>query len=301
MTTKSTRLPWWARKAIRGAAGRAAWISGWVAATERWGAGPRVRAVTYHRFGDVPRDPWMVKTGDFEAQIRWLAEQRRAISLDDLSSFLAGRRSLADGSVLVTIDDGCRSTLSAAAPVLREYGVPAAAFVSAGLVGTTTAAADHEEGFLSWDELASLHESGIEIGSHGFDHRSLGCLEIAEARDQALRSRELLEERLGARVRAFAYPFGMPNDFSAETDRSLAEAGYEIAFNSLHGAIVPGVQPISLPRVKIEAGEGLAMFQLSCRGAMDPWRLVDDALGRLRTQRDETTAATSERSPGRSS
>ena len=80
-------------------------------------------------------------------------------------------------------------------------------------------------------------------------------------------------------------------DFSPATDRMLTEVGYSVAFTSVHGAIRPGMKPISLPRVKIEGGEGIAMFRLCCRGAMDVWRAIDHASGRLRRARSETQAA----------
>jgi peptidoglycan/xylan/chitin deacetylase (PgdA/CDA1 family) len=205
-------------------------------------------------------------------------------------AFVAGRKPLAPGAVLVTIDDGCRSLLTHALPILREHRVPAVAFVSAGLVGAAAVATDHAEPYATWDELARVHEAGVEIGSHAFDHRSLGRMSDAEARDQALRSRAEIGARIGAPARSFAYPFGTRADFDARTDRLLAEAGYEIAFHSVHGAIRPHMPAISLPRVKIEGGEGLRMVQLASDGAMDGWRIVDELRGRLVRRRSETHA-----------
>ena len=65
----------------------------------------------------------------------------------------------------------------------------------------------------------------------------------------------------------------------------LREAGYAIAFNSMHGAIQAGADPISLPRIKVEAGEGLAMLRMLAGGAMDVWRVVDENLWRLQRVR----------------
>jgi peptidoglycan/xylan/chitin deacetylase (PgdA/CDA1 family) len=166
------------------------------------------------------------------------------------------------------------------------------AFVTAGLVGAPgSPGGDHDEPFLSWSQLAELHRAGVSIGSHAFDHKSLARMSPEDAAAQALRSRERIEQKLGVAVPSFAYPFGMRADFDARTDRLLSEAGYAIAFHALHGAIAAGDAPISLPRVKIEGGESLRMFRWSCDGAMDAWRVVDDALGRLRTQRTETSAS----------
>lgn len=253
-------------------------------------AGPRVRAITYHRFGDAPGDPWCVPEADFAAQMQWLAREGLAVSLDEVRDFVAGAKPLPDGAVLVTIDDGCKSTVDLALPILRDLGVPAVAFVSAGLVGAGAVAADHAEPYATWDELATLAAARIEIGSHAFDHRSLGRMTLAEAREQAELSRARIAERLGAPARSFAYPFGTRADCGPETDRMLADVGYEIAFTAVHGAIRPGMAPIALPRVKVEGGESLAMFQLSCRGAMDAWQIADEISGRLLRARTETAA-----------
>jgi peptidoglycan/xylan/chitin deacetylase (PgdA/CDA1 family) len=281
---------WLAKKAARAGVAFGSWASGALAARRLFAPGPRARALTYHRFGEERRDPYQVTPSSFEAQMRWLAEQGRLVSLDDVAAFLAGRRALTPDAVLVTIDDGCRSLYTHALPILRAYAVPALAFVSAGLIGNAATGADHGEGFLSWDELGRLREAGVEIGSHAWSHRSLGRASPAEALDEASRSRRVLEQRLGAPVRSFAYPFGTRADFSPETDRLLEQAGYTIAFNSMHGAIRPGMAAVSLPRVKIEGGEGLRFFELAAGGAMDAWRAVDHLLWRVQQVRAETSA-----------
>lgn len=266
-----------------------AWGTGSVALRARFAAGPVVRAITYHRFGDLPRDPWCVSRADFDAQMRQLARERRLVSLDDVLGFVAGRNALPSDAVLVTIDDGYRSVLDVALPVLREHGVPAVFFVSAGCIGTGIGP-DAPEPFLTWDELARVRDAGVEVASHAFDHVSLGRLSLGEAREQAEKSRALLAERLGKAPRAFAYPFGTRADFNDATERMLAEVGYEVVFTALHGVIRPGSAPLALPRVKIEAGESLRMFELSCRGAMDGWRVVDELLWRMQQVRAETRA-----------
>ncbi len=267
---------WLVKKAARHGMALGSLATGSLLARAALAQRPRVRALTYHRIADEPRDPFCVAPEAFEAQMRELAERRLAISLDRLRRFVAGEELLPDGACVVTIDDGCASTLTEALPVLRRWGVPAVAFVTASLVGS---AVRYPEPYMGWDELAALLDSGLfAIGSHAHTHRSLGALDPAHVRDEAARSKAILEDALGIEITSFAYPFGMRADFSAATDRALADAGYAIAFNSMHGTIRAGDDPISLPRVKVEGGEPLWMFELLRAGAMDPWRAVDAAL-----------------------
>lgn len=275
---------WVVKKAARHAMAIGSLASGSLLARSLSGR-PRVRALTYHRVADVPRDAFCVPPEVFEAQMRHLAERRLAVSLERVLRFVAGEETLPDGACLVTIDDGLESTLTEALPVLRRWGIPAVAFVSAGLVGSNVR---YPEPYMGWDELRALRDSGLfTIGSHAYSHRSLGLIAREDAVSEARRSRELLEDGLGVPIEAFAYPFGTRADFSEDTERVLADAGYSIAFNSMHGTIREGADPISLPRVKVESGEALWMFALLVRGAMDPWRAVDLTLHRLQRQRAE--------------
>jgi peptidoglycan/xylan/chitin deacetylase (PgdA/CDA1 family) len=285
MTSSVTSLRWYLKKTARAGMVFTSWGSGYLALSAATAAGPRLRVLTYHRFGNLPRDPFCVSVPDFAAQMAFLAEHRLAVGVAELESFLAGRAPVPDGAVLVTIDDGFRSTLTDAMPVLRDHGVPAIAFITPTKLGRAPGDGgeddDLPEPFMTWDELDRLAAGGVTIGSHAWTHRSLGRMPPAEAEDEAVRSREALERHLGRPVTTFAYPFGTRADYSETTAAILARAGYGLAFTSQHGPIRPGMDPHTLPRVKIEGGEGLRPFRLATRGGLDNWRLIDQTLWRI--------------------
>jgi peptidoglycan/xylan/chitin deacetylase (PgdA/CDA1 family) len=272
---------WLAKKSARSALALALSASGALALRRRLASAPRVRVLTYHRFGAIARDPFCIARGDFEAQIRFLAEHRRAIGLDDLRGFVAGEQELAPGSALVTIDDGFASTFDLALPILRHHAVPAVAFVTPSLVGNPDAPRVEAERYMNWAELEKLAEGGITTGAHGYDHASLGAMTTQAAHEQGARARELLESRLGRPVSSFAYPYGTVRDFNAGTRRALVDAGYALVFTSQHGSIRAGMDPHELPRVKVENGDTQALFGRLCDGALDAWRVVDSGLSRL--------------------
>ncbi len=248
--------------------------------------GPLARVLTYHRFGDSRHDPFCVAGEDFAAQMQLLADEGRAISLQQLQQFVAGQASVPQDACLVTIDDGMLSTLTEALPVLQKYNVPAVAFVSTALAGRTASVGP--ERYLNWDELRELSAAGlIEIGSHADTHRSMGLMPLDEARTEMQRSRQKLQDELNTEVASFAYPFGTHSDFNPATDAALTAAGYSVAFSSIHGSVRRAMAPISLPRVKVEGGESLAMFDRISRGGMDAWCVVDRSLWRLQRVRSE--------------
>jgi len=247
---------------------------------------PGVRVLTYHRFGSSLRDPFCVSVEAFDQQMAWLASQGLSVSLADVEAFLAGHKALADTAILVTIDDGFESLHSQGLPILKRHGISAVAFVPAGELDSTAThtPADLPERRMTWQELQALNDAGIAIGSHAWTHRSLGRRPVHEIRDEAERSRCVLENRLGRAVTAFAYPYGTRADYDATAATIVRQAGYTCAFTSQHGAIRPGLDAFTLPRVKVEGGEALWVFRRLCRGGLDAWRWIDHALWRLQAR-----------------
>ena len=280
-------LRWYVKKSARFAVTYGTGMSPIRAIRRSLAAGPVVRVLTYHRFGELRHDPFCVSPRDFAAQMKLLSDEGRAVSLAQLQRFLIGQDSVPTDACLVTIDDGMLSTLTEALPILQRFNVPAVAYVSAALVGRSATAEDPER-FLSWDELRELSASGlVAIGSHAHTHRSMALMPLAEASTEMEQSRQMLMKQLDTDVSSFAYPFGTQSDFNDATDKALVGAGYKVAFSSIHGATRRGMAAISLPRVKVEGGESLQMFSRISRGGMDAWRAVDRSLWRLQRVRAE--------------
>jgi peptidoglycan/xylan/chitin deacetylase (PgdA/CDA1 family) len=264
-------IRWLIKKAARRAVAALSWASGWLMVTSRAGAPPGVRVLTYHRVRDAARDPFSVTIKEFDRQMAWLRDRRTAISLDDLVDFLDGRASLPNDAVLVTIDDGYDDLRSGALPVLVTYGIPAVAFITAAEM-STGGEADRK---LSRDQVAALDSHGIAVGSHAWDHRSLGRMTAEQAAYQATASRTELAKVTGRPLVAFAYPFGTLRDFNGTTGAALRAAGYRCAFTSQHGPVTRASDPMELPRIKIEGGDPFWVFRLAVRGGLDGWRLID--------------------------
>ena len=75
-----------------------------------------------------------------------------------------------------------------------------------------------------------MRDEGIEFGSHTYSHPNLAELDEELARTELVRSRAILEDRLGAPVTSLAYPFGKPGrHFTRDTVRLVRAAGYERA------------------------------------------------------------------------
>ena len=281
MSTNVGRLRWLIKKASRSAVANGSRLLRQSLLPDRAAREVEVRALTYHRFGDAERDPFCVSAKEFAAQMHAVARAGLAISLAQLQSFIDGKTQLARDAVLVTVDDGCCSLRTIALPILKQYAIPAVAFVSPGLIACkrsqVPAAA---EDYLSWSDLRFLAQSGVSIQSHAWSHRSLPSLDAGAALEELVCSKEVLERRLGA-VYAFAYPYGTRADFNPQIAVMVGQAGYRLAFTSQHGPIRPGNDRLLLARTKVERGETSATFASLLHGGLDAWRWVDRGLCRI--------------------
>jgi peptidoglycan/xylan/chitin deacetylase (PgdA/CDA1 family) len=203
----------------------------------------------------------------------WLATRKLAVSLEAVEAFLAGKQNLPDGGVLVTIDDADVSAYTHALPVLQRHRIPAVLFVIVGQVG--------QQGFVSYEQLGAMTVAGLEIGSHTMTHTNLATLAPAAAHRELVQSKRMLQDALNAEVRAFAYPYGTRTSFNGRIAALVAQCGYRFAFTSQHGALRPGFDQMTLPRVKVEGGDPRWLFGPLCLGALDSWRWVDRWLWRL--------------------
>lgn len=122
----------------------------------------------------------------------------------------------------ITFDDGERSQMEIAGPLLHEQGISATYFVTPGLVGTA-----HK--FLSWEQLAELKRAGHSVQSHGWSHKFLTACDDCELEHELKTSKQSLEDQLGAPVEEISIPGGRWN---ARVLRACGEAGYRRVYVS---------------------------------------------------------------------
>ena len=89
--------------------------------------------------------------------------------------------------------------------------------------------------FLDWNEALEMIKGGMSFGSHTHTHPVLTQLEPEQQRVELLRSKSILEQRLGTKAIALAYPVGSSTAFDSTTQRLAREAGYGIAFSYFGG------------------------------------------------------------------
>lgn len=110
------------------------------------------------------------------------------------------------------------------------------------------------DGPMSWAQVKSLSDAGIEIGSHSVTHPVL-----AKVCDDSQLSRELVDSKTaielhtGQSVLALAYPVGGPGAYSDRVIEIARWAGYRFAFTYESGVIDPrNMDEFRLRRLAVE-------------------------------------------------
>jgi len=197
----------------------------------------RVRGVPvlmYHgisQSGGTPDKYWLPLAGLREQLALMREDGWRSISLAELGST---RNAL---SVVLTFDDGNASDYECTFPALRANKLSATFFVNTANVGAA--------GYLDWPQMREMLAAGMSFGSHGHHHTDMRRVGT-QAGDDLVRSRQILEQKLGCAIEAFSAPYGSINRRLARLARA---AGFRYVCGS-HNWLATGSDRV-IPRLAI--------------------------------------------------
>jgi len=197
----------------------------------------------YHRVNDaLEPGEWVVSVERFRRQME----------------LVAGRA----GQVLVTLDDGYRDNYLFAYPVLKEFGLKATVFLITDHIGTEHKQERYKDvpwqrDYLDLKEVREMAMNGISFGAHTATHPHLLDLDVEEAENEIVSSRDFLRRELGVGLPPFCYPYG---EFDDTIKRIVKEAGFSCAYTVRPGAYRPGDDMFEIPRIGIEGTDSLERF-----------------------------------------
>lgn len=231
----------------------------------------RVIVLLYHRVNDDMRDSLTVGIAQFDQQMAWLAGRYSVVSIEDV---IKGDlpRNTSRPLISVTFDDGYLDNYENAVPILLRHGVPAAFFVSTGIIGTD-AGFPHDlskKGYvlpaMDWHQLLHMKELGFVIGSHSVTHLDCGQADLNTVRGELIQSRNALQERLGINELIFAYPFGGRQNMTPAALQVVKDVGY-VGCLSAYGRYAKGpIDPYNVERTGIDHNFTLWAFRARLEG-----------------------------------
>jgi peptidoglycan/xylan/chitin deacetylase (PgdA/CDA1 family) len=226
----------------------------------------------------------------FEANLSFLKRSMNVVSLDD---FFAGRLTTDTINVVITFDDGYKSWITHAVPVLKRLSLPATFFISSGLVGLPTS---EEAAFmqsklllplelerkacgLSLQDVKRLVEEGFTVGGHTVNHYNLTKLQDEEQlRYEISEDRVRLQRMTGAKIEYFSYPFGAYQHPRISLIDVLRDSGYRGAVTTAPGFNSGDTSPYLLNRELTPALMPEWVFRARAYGNYDAVRFVRERI-----------------------
>lgn len=179
-------------------------------------------ALVYHKVH--PRSDFGLSTvtpDTFARHLNYLVESGfEFTTLSQLQS------SSAPKSCALVFDDAYNGILQYALPIMESFKCTGTMAVITDYVGkknTWDVPLGPRSVHCDWPELTALSKQGWEMASHSCTHRALIRLRKRELDHECGVSKRILEDKLGAGVYHFVYPFGSRN---RRTDESVRKAGY---------------------------------------------------------------------------
>ncbi len=231
----------------------------------------------------------------FESQIKHLVENYNVIPLEKVTSNNKN-------SVVITFDDGYKNNLEFAYPILKKYGAPATIFIVYDFIDKNIFAwwdrMEHsgihsgmweikklnpndvekkvikftgikpnskkpsKYDFMKWAEVKEIMDV-FEIGSHTLTHPILTNIPLKEAKIEIVESKKKIEEKIGKKIRSFAYPNG---NYNESLIKLAEEAGYDFSVIYERGNVTKKSNPFKLYRRGINVNDNLEVFAAKVAG-----------------------------------
>lgn len=218
--------------------------------------GTRVLMLHDLQMGDSTTDVYSLPLQHFESGIRTVAEWATEHSRE----FVAFSNTPTPG-IAVTFDDGYKTTLTLAAPILSALGIPFHIFVTKSYIE------GDDPRFLRPAEVRELCAiSGVTVGVHGVTHQRLTKLSSQYVHDELAQSKNWLEQLTGRSVTSMSYPHG---DFNAEVSEIAGSCGLTSAACSHAGTFTDTHQAFAIPRIDIWAFDKRRTFLHKTLGSWD--------------------------------
>ena len=251
----------------------------------------QARILMYHNISDLPREKGIpydnVPPELFRTHMEILASgPYNIISLGALAKAIETKQDIPPKTIAITFDDGYKNNYLNAFPILKDMGFCATFFLIVNAISKQQPFEHllwdeasrrhflrHPESRLplNWKEAQKMVQCGMEIGSHGLTHRSIGYLEPEAARREIIESKEILEDAISSKVKCFSYPFGsvVYKDYNVHTADILRDTGYEGACTTEIGAVAKGDPVYELRRIPVRETDNSAAFKQKIFGAYD--------------------------------
>jgi peptidoglycan/xylan/chitin deacetylase (PgdA/CDA1 family) len=247
---------------------------------------PGLVILIYHRVGGGTSSDIDLPTAVFDAQMAHLRERYSPVSLDAVLDGSAPVPARGRDLAAVTFDDGFRELYDHVMPVLERHRIPATVYVATRYIEEQRPfdfgafARTHDRPMpLTWAQLREMAGSGlVGVGGHTHNHVDLTKTDALTGREEVRRCRVLIEERLGAPPRHFAYPWGAVN---AQARGLVGEWFATATRGGSAKNLLNAMDLLALWRRPVQQNDGRWLFKLKVASYLDGEEMLRSVAARV--------------------
>lgn len=228
----------------------------------------RLPVLMYHKVSDSRQDGLTVTADTLELQLAFLSEKGyETISFLDLKESAETGKELPKRPLIITFDDAYVNFRSHALPLLKKLQLKATLFVPVAFIGKTNLWDEGSEKILTAEELKRIQDDGmIEIGIHGFLHRSYAELAPEDMREDLENCFNTMDFHHIRTSRVLAYPYGGYPKKDPELNQLMKKlfSGMQLWYAVRIGNRInkiPVADPYELKRIDIKGTDSFRTFR----------------------------------------
>lgn len=202
--------------------------------------------IQYHHVDNNTPAITSVTVQQFAEHMQYLADNDFNVwPLPKIIHALKNKQPLPSKVIAISFDDGYKSVLSNAVPLLRKHGFPYTVFINTDLIG-------HSQDFMNWKQLHKLNSEGATIANHTTAHSHLVRQRGDESysqwhkriEEEIMQAEVEIKHQFGNSPRLLAYPYGEYNNLI----KHMAKEHQLVAFAQHSGAFDENVDWQAVPR-----------------------------------------------------
>lgn len=195
---------------------------------------------------------------DLIEEMNWLNEEGYYYpTWDEVRDYVDGKLILPDKSIVLTFDDGEMATLDQLLPIVEQTHVPVTSFLITEHAGEKKVRT-YKSKYLHFESHThKMHHAGGVAGYRGM-------LPVVDVETGLADLQESI--RICGSNKAIAYPYG---DFNQATHEMVTRAGFRCGVTTQFGNAYPGMDPLTLPRVRMWQDQTLEYFQRNVEPARE--------------------------------
>ena len=183
--------------------------------------------IMYHRFGDSRYPSTNIKKEQFMKHINELLKPKyNVINIEKALRAINYVEQIKDRSVVITIDDAYSSVYKYAWPIFKKHNLPFTLFVSTDVIDNKT------PGYMNWEQIRTLRDHGVTIGSQTKSHPHMHKLTIEKIIEELSISNKRFIDEIWSAPKYFAYPYG---EYNLEVLEQVKQHGFIAAFGQHSG------------------------------------------------------------------